>query len=262
MKRIDIVASEAAFETLGTFETLEGLNETVRNHKESHVLNMTEISVLDILHRYSAKYKGVSFLCKNTIGKLVGKSRRTIIRVCQRLEDLGIIRQYAMKRASDMQQTSNAIVILPPVVSELPANRAPAHETEAKISNVGENEPHVTQEPAENVTPVKPLPSKTNTNTKERTARPPWIPQAFFVLLDSHIHSVKEIEDYWRSVYATTYRMDLAQEDRAAIGIEAFIAMKSKRRSLRKPIAYFTGAVKRLVKQRYIADLFDVVWSD
>ena len=244
MKRIDIVASEATFETLGTFESIEQLNEAVRNHKETQALNKTELAVLDLLHRYSAKYKGVSFLCKNTIGKLVGKSRRTIIRVCQRLEELGIIKQHAMKRPSDMQQTSNAIVILPANMTTL------SHSAD------------VTQEPAENVTPRKPLPLKTNTYTKERTARPAWIPQAFFALLDSHIHTVKEIEEYWRSVYATTYRMNLAQEDRAAIGIEAFLALKSKRRKLRKPIAYFTGAVKRLAKQRYVNGLFDVVWSD
>ncbi|AND39582.1 helix-turn-helix domain-containing protein [Cytobacillus oceanisediminis] len=246
MKRIDIVASEAAFETLGTFETLEGLNEAVREYKckFKEMLSNTEISVLNILHRYSAKYKGVSFLCKNTIGKLVGKSRRTIIRVCQRLEELGIIRQYAMKRASDMQQTSNAIVILP-----------------TKCDDVVVNEQLVTQEPADNVTPRKPLPSKTNTNTKERTAKPAWIPQAFFALLDSHIHSVKEIEEYWRSVYAITYRMNLAQEERTVIGIEAFFAMKSKRKQLRKPIAYFTGAVKRLAKQRHVTVLFNDVFK-
>ncbi|MCM3093837.1 MULTISPECIES: helix-turn-helix domain-containing protein [unclassified Cytobacillus] len=252
MKRIDIVASEATFEMLGTFETLEGLNKAVRDYKckFKEILSGTEISVLDILHRYSAKYKGVSFLCKNTIGKQVGKSRRTIIRVCQRLEELGIIRQYAMKRASDMQQTSNAIVILSPVVSELPV----------KLDVVDENEAPVTQEPAENVTPRKQLPSKTNTYTKERTARPAWIPHAFFALLDSHIHNVKEIEEYWRSVYAITYRMKMAQEVRATIGIKAFIAMKSKRKKLRKPIAYFTGAVKRLAKQRYVNELFDDVF--
>ncbi|WP_427036610.1 helix-turn-helix domain-containing protein [Cytobacillus pseudoceanisediminis] len=246
MKRIDILASEATFETLETFETIEQLNETVREYKCKYkeMLTNTEISVLDILHRYSAKYKGVSFLCKNTIGKLVGKSRRTIIRVCQRLEELGIIRQYAMKRASDMQQTSNAIVILP-----------------TKCDDVVVNEPHVTQEPKENVTPRKTLPSKTNTNTKERTAKPAWIPQAFFALLDSHIHSVKEIEEYWRSVYATTYRMNLALEERAAIGIEAFFAMKSRLKQLRKPIAYYTGVVKRMAKQRYVTGLFADVFN-
>jgi len=77
------------------------------------ILSVTELALLDILHKYSAKYKGVSFLCKNKIGELIGKSRRTVIRVCHRLEALGIIHQLPMKRASDMQQTSNAIVIQP-----------------------------------------------------------------------------------------------------------------------------------------------------
>ena len=68
---------------------------------------------MDLLHRYNAKYTGVSFLRKNQIGDLIGKSRRTAIRACRRLEELGIIRQYEMKRSSDMQQTSNAIVVQP-----------------------------------------------------------------------------------------------------------------------------------------------------
>lgn len=112
---ITIIANEETYVNLSTFESIDQLNETVRKYKEqfSKELNKTSIAVLNLLHRYSAKYKGVSFLRKSQIGELIGKSRRTIIRVCKQLEDLGIIRQYEMKRSSDMQQTANAIVIQP-----------------------------------------------------------------------------------------------------------------------------------------------------
>ncbi|MGF9859864.1 helix-turn-helix domain-containing protein [Priestia endophytica] len=112
---IEIIASKDTYKNLSSFENIDQLNEAVRAHKEmfNSELNKSQIAVLDLLHRYSAKYKGVSFLTKNKIADLLGKSRRTIIYVCNHLEELGIIHQYAMKRSSDMQQTSNAIVIQP-----------------------------------------------------------------------------------------------------------------------------------------------------
>ncbi|MDK7669538.1 helix-turn-helix domain-containing protein [Cytobacillus oceanisediminis] len=241
MKRIDIVASEAAFETLGTFETIEQLNETVRNHKESHALNKTELAVLDLLHRYSAKYKGVSFLCKNTIGKLVGKSRRTIIRVCQRLEELGIIRQYAMKRASDMQQTSNAIVILP-----VP------QEAEAKISNVGENEAPVTQEPAENVTPIKPLPLKTN-NVINNTYQAFKNTVGYFVndqKLTNKLYGIYLAQiSYIRHCYESSELIDC--------GIEALITafQATKRKPIRNMAGYYHGVLDRVLDRLYLTSV-------
>ncbi|YCA46511.1 helix-turn-helix domain-containing protein (plasmid) [Bacillus sp. JZ8] len=114
-KAIEIIANEDTYKNLSTFKNIDQLNKTVRAHKETFndELNKTQIAVLDLLHRYSAKYTGVSFLTKNKMANLLGKSRRTIIRACQALESLNIIKQHEMKRRSDMQQTSNAIVIQP-----------------------------------------------------------------------------------------------------------------------------------------------------
>lgn len=234
MKRIDIVASEAAFETLGTFETIEQLNETVREYKSKYkeMLSNTEISVLDILHRYSAKYKGVSFLCKNTISNLVGKSRRTIIRVCQRLEELGIIKQHAMKRASDMQQTSNAIVILP-------------------VPREVENNPtsdDVTQESAENVTPRKPLPFNTNTviNNTYQTFKNTV---GYFVndrKLTNKLYGIYLAQiSYIRNCYETSELLDC--------GIEAIITafLATKRKSIRNMAGYYNGVLDRTLDRLY-----------
>ena len=114
-QKIQIIASEETYKNLQTFADISELNETVRAHKERFKDDLTKSAakVLDLLHRYSAKYTGVSFLLKNTIAKELEISRRTVIRACQQLESLGIIRQYEMKRKTDMMQTSNAIVIQP-----------------------------------------------------------------------------------------------------------------------------------------------------
>jgi Helix-turn-helix domain len=96
------------------FKTIDQLNESVRIHKQNKALNDTDRAVLDLLARYSCKELGKSWLAKGKIAELVGKSRRTIIRVCNKLEKLGIIRQYERKRETgDRRQTSNLIVIQP-----------------------------------------------------------------------------------------------------------------------------------------------------
>lgn len=88
------------------------LNAAIRVHKKAHKLTKTESEVLEVLSQYSVKEVGRSWLSKSTIAELVGKSRRTIIRVCNRLESLGIISQRARKRQTgDRRQTSNLIVI-------------------------------------------------------------------------------------------------------------------------------------------------------
>jgi hypothetical protein len=94
------------------FKSIEELNAAVAAHKRNHKLSKTEIAVLDVLARYSCKNIGKSWLAKSTIARLVGKSRRTVIRACNRLEALGIIRQYERRRETgDRRQTSNLIVI-------------------------------------------------------------------------------------------------------------------------------------------------------
>ncbi|MDQ0208948.1 DNA-binding Lrp family transcriptional regulator [Alkalicoccobacillus murimartini] len=57
-------------------------------------------------------------MSKNSIAAKLDISRMTVIRCCKQLENLGIIRQFEMKRKSDMQQSSNAIVIQPFVTQE------------------------------------------------------------------------------------------------------------------------------------------------
>lgn len=123
-QRIDLIANETTYERLVTFETVTELNEAVRQFKRAFgvELTATDLAVLDILHRHSCRYFGVSFLRKSRIADMVSKSRRTVIRVVKKLAELGIVKQYELKRATDMQQTSNAIVIQAFVTQEKPAD--------------------------------------------------------------------------------------------------------------------------------------------
>ncbi|MGR5864310.1 cytosolic protein [Bacillus cereus] len=108
---ITIIASVETYENLASFQTLKELNDTVRAYKKQYKLNKNQMAVLDHLHHYSAKYLGVSFKTKNNIADALHISRRTVIRVCQYLESLGIIKQLEMKRKSDKRQTCNVIII-------------------------------------------------------------------------------------------------------------------------------------------------------
>lgn len=131
-------------------KSIEELNEAVRIHKRNNQLNKTEIAVLDLLAQYSCKEVGRSYMSKSTIAEKVGKSRRTVIRVCNKLESLGIIRQYERKRQTgDRRQTSNLIVIVP-----------------VEIHDVVENETHVTPECHTEETPSR----ISNNNTYKETA--------------------------------------------------------------------------------------------
>ncbi|MEK6449671.1 helix-turn-helix domain-containing protein [Priestia aryabhattai] len=135
-EKIEIIASVETYKNLSSFESIDTLNEAVRAYIErfKDQLNKTHIAVLKVLHGHSAKHLGVSFLTKRNIGKLIGKSRATVIRACNHLEYLGIIKQLEMKRSSDMKQTSNAIIIQP-IQKEEPVQKMAQIEENATQEN-------------------------------------------------------------------------------------------------------------------------------
>ncbi|MEJ9248659.1 cytosolic protein, partial [Bacillus thuringiensis] len=129
---ITILAGIETYENLVSFQTIEELNDTVRAYKKHFTdqLNKNQLAVLDHLHNHSCKYFGVSFKSKQKIAEVLHVSRRTVIRACQHLEFLGIIKQLEMKRPSDMRQTSNIIVIQPLIVKEQIVTQEPAKNAE------------------------------------------------------------------------------------------------------------------------------------
>src|SRR5699024_6976257 len=83
--------------------------------KQEYALSQTDIAILDAISRYACKYTGVCFLSKQGIAEEAGfTSRRTAIRACNRMEKLGMMKQYETRRVSgDKRQSANIIVIQP-----------------------------------------------------------------------------------------------------------------------------------------------------
>ncbi|MDA2634524.1 helix-turn-helix domain-containing protein [Bacillus cereus] len=129
---ISIIASEETYENLASFQTLKELNDTVRAYKEQFAdqLNKNQLAVLNHLHNHSCKYFGVSFKSKKKIAEDLNISRRSVIRACQYLESLGMIKQLEAKRKSDKRQTSNVIIIQPIIAKDQIVTPKPAKHTE------------------------------------------------------------------------------------------------------------------------------------
>ncbi|MED3466574.1 helix-turn-helix domain-containing protein [Bacillus thuringiensis] len=127
---ITIIASIETYENLETFQTINELNDTMRAHKKQHKLNKTQLAVLHHLHQHSVKYLGVSFKSKKKIAEDLNISRRSVIRACQHLESLGIIKPLETKRKSDKRQTSNVIIIQPIIAEDQIVTPKPAKNDE------------------------------------------------------------------------------------------------------------------------------------
>ncbi|PGY50707.1 cytosolic protein, partial [Bacillus thuringiensis] len=130
-KCIDVIAQEESYHNLSTFTDVEELNKVVRTYRDIIRTSVTRadvqtklLTLLDILKRHSCKYAGVSFLCKNSIASIMDVSYKTVQRLTQKLVDLGMVNQVAMKRKKDMRQTSNAMIIQP--IAEEMSDKTPA----------------------------------------------------------------------------------------------------------------------------------------
>lgn len=112
--------NEETLTELQTFQTVEEMDEAIKEHKKAYDLSETDRNILDAISRYACKYKGVCYLSKQKIAEEAGfKSRRTAIRACNRLEALGIIKQYETRRIKgDKRRSTNVIVINNVIVTE------------------------------------------------------------------------------------------------------------------------------------------------
>lgn len=113
------------YQSLQPFFTINELNTNTKLIRERYAKDLTRSTyrVLDVLHRYSSKYYGVSYRSKSKIAAELGITRRTVINACNRLESLGIIKQHELKRHNgDKRQSSNAITFIP-IESITPAEK-------------------------------------------------------------------------------------------------------------------------------------------
>ena len=199
-KRIEVIASEESFRNLSPFIELEELNKTIRTYRDIIRMSIKRtdvksklIALLEILKRYSCKYVGVSFLCKNSIAHMMEVSYKTVQRLMKKLVDLKMINQVAMKRTKDMLQTSNAIIIQPIVeeVSDKVGIKSPP------------KCPTIKTKPVSLKQNIKDI-NKRNSNTPEENIEQAdfvahWVPERFVSLVSSFTVNLRQFKNCGRS---------------------------------------------------------------
>ncbi|KXY31109.1 cytosolic protein [Bacillus cereus] len=265
--RIDVIASKETYSNLSTFKKVEELNKTVRAYRDTIHMSIKRtdvqsklIALLEILKRYSCKYVGVSFLCKNSIADMIGISYKTVQRLMKKLVDLGMIKQVAMKRKKDMLQTSNAIIIQP-IVEELSDKVATKSPTKC---------PTIKTKPVslkQNIKDINKRNSNENSNTPEENMEQAdfvahWVPERFISLVGSFYSESKTIQELWKVVRQcnkivnhTTGDKAFTKEQELTIGLKAIkeFVMKTKSgvKMKKGKFAYFNGIVNNLMDKFY-----------
>ncbi|ALA07796.1 hypothetical protein PBC6_206 [Bacillus phage PBC6] len=269
-QRIDVVASEEAFKNLASFNDIEDMNKAVRTYKDMIAatikrvdarMNLTKL--LEVLKRHSCKYVGVSFLCKNSLAAKMEVSYKTIQRLTKRLEDLNIIKQIPMKRKSDMNQTSNAVVILP--VENNMSEKRPQEKSEKC--------PTVNTKPVSLKQNIKDI-NKRNTyqditvskdNITEADFVAHWVPKRFSSFLSSFYRKSETIQEFWKVVRQCnkpdgTGKYAFTKEQETVIGIQAAkeLVMKIKKgvKMKKGTFAYFNGIVANIMNKLYFDNEF------
>ncbi|MBA9028483.1 helix-turn-helix domain-containing protein [Peribacillus huizhouensis] len=250
-KKIEYIAGVQTYQELASFASVEELNEAILLHLDSLELTKTETEVLLLLARYSCVYPGVSFLCKTKIAEMIGKSRRTVIRVCLKLEQLGAIRQYEMKRTTDMKQTSNAIVIQFIQKEKL---------VQTDLSSTKEDV--VTQEMPENVTPKSCIPFKQKNKELDHTYQDGHSSayQRFKGMIHNFVSDCPLVDKLYGIYVAQTHYIKnvYTQEELLHIGISAIKTcfQATKRKKIRNLAGYYNGTLSNMLDQLYYDSVF------
>lgn len=252
-KRIDVIASVESFNNLSTFKSVEEMNETIRKYRDVIKASVKRsdvqtrlIALLELLKRHSCKQFGVSYMYKNTIADKLEVSYKTVQRLVKKLEELGMIRQVAMKRKKDMLQTANAIIIQP--VEEV------SHKTPIKKSK---------KCPASKTTTIflKQKIKRRKESVYAANFIAHWVPEEFANLASSFFHSAQDIQEFWkvikqnnRIVNHLTQEQAFTMEQELTIGTAAIkeLVMKMKdNKTIANVFGYFNGIVNNLMDKFY-----------
>lgn len=254
---IMILANDATYRKLSTFQSVDELNESIKAHKSAHDLTDTERAVLDLISQYACKYPGVCYLSKNKIGDAVSRVRRTVIRVCQRLEALGIIKQYETKRdGGDWRQSSNVIVVMP--VEQV---------VEQSVRNTDSAQPNeVTPDMSRHKAPSKKLNNIIKDNTYA-SASPSGSSQPFYARFKALIHSTigngsQRLISRFFGVYKAhstplLRRQAFDKQDVEQVGWQALIVMiqATKHKRIRNVVGYYNGVLDRMLDRLFFEEI-------
>lgn len=262
MKKIDVIASVEAYLNMSTFTDIEEMNKTVRTYRDTISTSIKRVDVqtrlialLELLKRHSCKQIGVSYMSKNTIAEKMELSYKTIQRLVKKLEDLGMIKQVAMKRKKDMLQTANAIVI---VQNNDVSDKTPSEKSE-KCPTIKTTTVSLKQNIKRSNKRNESVYSTNNFDKANFVAH--WVPNAFANLASCFYHEAKTIEEMWKVVKQNNSVVNHVEGKRAfskdqeiTIGISALkeFVMKIKDGTpISNIFGYFNGIVSNLMDKLY-----------
>lgn len=210
-------------------------------------LTQSTRNVLDVLHRYASKYYGVSYRSKSKIAAELGVTRRTVIRACNALESLGVIKQYELKRHNgDKRRSSNAIVfqrIKPNVTTECHGKETPNNAKES--SNT-----YVTDAPIkiaiEDVVKKDESPAMNPNDKANLEAALPdgWFKQSRAYATDAN-DLYRITGELFKAKHATDLRVEDHVEEFGEVLRRSWVSLKGGRIKRTKWYAYLFAAFKR-----------------
>ncbi|RFU61215.1 helix-turn-helix domain-containing protein [Peribacillus glennii] len=273
-KHIDVIASVDSYHNLSTFTDIEEMNKTVRTYKNSIKSAVKRVDVqarlitlVELLKRHSCKQIGVSYMCKNTIASKLEISYKTVQRLVKKLEELGMIRQVAMKRKKDMLQTANAILIIP--VEDNLSDKTPTKKSgkcpTIKTTNISLKQNINNKRKTVSQSSIVDKPGHNYFQQSNFVAH--WVPDRFTDMVGSFYTKAEIIQEFWKVVKQCNRVVNYTSEERAftadqelQIGIRAFkeFVMKVKKETTMKKgiFAYFNGIVNNLMDKLYFDEDF------
>ncbi len=187
-------------------------------------------------------------------------SYKTVQRLMNKLVDLEMIKQVAMKRTKDMLQTSNAIIIQPIVeeVSNKVDTKSPTKCPTIKTTPVSLKQ---------NIKDINKRNSNENSSTSEENIEQAdfvahWVPKRFVSLISSFYSESKTIQELWKVVRQCNKTINFSTGDKAftkdqelTIGLNAIkefvMKIKSGVKMKKGNFAYFNGIVNNLMDKFY-----------
>ncbi|MYL33604.1 hypothetical protein GLW05_08340 [Pontibacillus yanchengensis] len=238
------------------FETKVEMNKAIKSHVAEHgnQLSDTEIEMIHLLSRYACKYPGVAYLKNDTIASLIGKSRRTVIRVLNKLVDLSIITRLENMRLQRVGNGANLYIINPSVIRNV-THRKEAENAEVSTDSVPkmQDEPlsfkNINKKESKESLQVEGSHLK-NSYREFKQLVYCFIPEKefFYRLYRSYKAQVKSLE----SLYA--------EETLHEVGIHSLKAMFSamKIKEIHNPVGYFCRIVKQKLDDLYRECLWEM----
>lgn len=247
-----ILNTEETYKALQPFNTIEELNANTAEIRAQFGDQFTPSTraVLDVLARYSSKFYGVSYRSKSKIAEELGISRRTVIRACNALEALGVIKQVELFRHNgDKRQASNAIVFiaLKPVneVSVTPE----CHSVETPANAKKPSNTYVTEAPVVNSVEeaVKASEDRSNPNSKSQLKNA--LPDGWYAEASPYANSADDLYritgELFKAKHETTLRVEDYVTEFGEVLRRAWFNLKNGRVAKPKWYAYLFAAFKK-----------------